>query len=62
MDHHPEWWCTNGGKTINTSLTSHFAGNKVTITDYKVASEMNRIERELNLSPILKFVKKMLHL
>ncbi len=34
MDHHPEWECTNGGKTISVKLTSHFAGNTVTTFDF----------------------------
>ena len=40
-DHHPEWRVTNGGKTVNVKLTSHFAGNKVTRLDFEVAEAMN---------------------
>jgi hypothetical protein len=32
---------TNGGKTLTAKLTSHFAGNKVTLFDFQVAQKMN---------------------
>jgi hypothetical protein len=41
-DHHPEWEITNGGKTVNVTLTSHFAGNKVTLYDFQLAERMNQ--------------------
>ena len=41
-DHHPEWQITDGGKTINVTLTSHFAGNKVTLYDFQLAERMNK--------------------
>ena len=34
MDHHPEWSLTNGGRTVNVRLTSHFANNSLTVLDY----------------------------
>jgi 4a-hydroxytetrahydrobiopterin dehydratase len=40
-DHHPEWKVTNGGNTVEVTLTSHFAGNKVTRLDFELAEEMN---------------------
>jgi pterin-4a-carbinolamine dehydratase len=42
QDHHPEWGVTDGGKTINVRLTSHFAGNKVTLLDFQLAEHMNQ--------------------
>ena len=33
-DHHPERETANGGKSISVRLTSHFAGNQVTLSDY----------------------------
>ena len=42
-DHHPEWRMI-GDKTIEVYLTSHFAGNKVSINDYELAEAMNKIE------------------
>ena len=41
-DHHPEWSVTDGGRTINVTLTSHFAGNKVTRLDFELGEEMNK--------------------
>ena len=40
-DHHPEWSTSDGGCTINVTLTSHFAGNKVTRLDFELAEAMN---------------------
>ena len=40
-DHHPEWSTADGGRTINVTLTSHFAGNKVTRLDFELAEAMN---------------------
>jgi hypothetical protein len=40
-DHHPEWESANGGKSIKVKLTSHFAGNKVTLFDFELAESMN---------------------
>jgi len=41
-DHHPEWSIANGGTTVNVTLTSHFAGNKVTLYDFQLAERMNK--------------------
>ena len=41
-DHHPEWQTSNGGKTVTVKLTSHFAGNKVTLYDFQLAEAMNK--------------------
>ena len=41
-DHHPEWSITDGGKTVNVKLTSHFANNKVTLFDFQIAEHMNQ--------------------
>ena len=41
-DHHPEWSITDGGKTVNVKLTSHFANNKVTLFDFQLAEHMNQ--------------------
>lgn len=40
-DHHPEWSLSNGGKTVNVKLTSHFADNTVTRLDFELAEAMN---------------------
>ena len=40
-EHHPEWQCLNGGKSISVKLTSHFANNKVTLFDFELAEHMN---------------------
>ena len=40
-DHHPEWSITDGGRTVNVTLTSHFAGNKVTRLDFELAQALN---------------------
>lgn len=41
-DHHPEWQTSGDGKVISARLTSHFAGNKVTLYDFQLAEEMNK--------------------
>ena len=41
-DHHPEWSMI-GNKSIKVNLTSHFAGNKVSLKDYELAQHMNKI-------------------
>ena len=41
-DHHPEWSVTDGGCTVNVTLTSHFAGNKVTRLDFELGEQMNK--------------------
>lgn len=41
-DHHPEWEVSDGGKTVSVKLTSHFAGNKVTLFDFQLAEHMNQ--------------------
>ena len=40
-DHHPEWSLTDGGRTVNVKLTSHFAENTVTRLDFELAEAMN---------------------
>ena len=40
-DHHPEWSLTDGGRTVNARLTSHFANNTLTVLDYEIAEHMN---------------------
>lgn len=40
-DHHPEWKSENGGLLIHVKLTSHFAGNTVSLLDYELAEQMN---------------------
>ena len=45
-DHHPEWNLTNGGKTVNVKLTSHFAENTVTRLDFQLAECMNNAYEE----------------
>jgi len=37
-DHHPEWQTANGGTSISVRLTSHFAGNTVTLSDFELAA------------------------
>ena len=41
VDHHPEWSCQDGGKSVSVKLTSHFADNTVTIMDFELAQHMN---------------------
>lgn len=41
-EHHPEWSVSEGGRTVNVKLTSHFAGNKVTLFDFQLAEHMNK--------------------
>eukprot|EP00344_Euplotes_crassus_P010833 CAMPEP_0197004702 /NCGR_PEP_ID=MMETSP1380-20130617/25200_1 /TAXON_ID=5936 /ORGANISM="Euplotes crassus, Strain CT5" /LENGTH=237 /DNA_ID=CAMNT_0042423579 /DNA_START=38 /DNA_END=751 /DNA_ORIENTATION=+ len=43
-DHHPEWKLVSD-RAIEVHLTSHFAGNKVSINDYELAEAMNKIEK-----------------
>lgn len=40
-DHHPEWTLSNGGRTVDVTLTSHFAQNTVTRLDFELAEAMN---------------------
>ena len=49
-DHHPEWTCANGGKSISVKLTSHFANNKVTLFDFELAEHMNQMYSETQSS------------
>ena len=44
-DHHPEWLTSNGGRTVSVRLTSHFAGNKVTLFDFELAENMNQAHK-----------------
>ena len=46
-DHHPEWSLSNGGKTVDVRLTSHFAGNTVTRLDFELAEAMNTANDEI---------------
>lgn len=41
-DHHPEWKSEQGGTLIHVKLTSHFAGNTVSLLDYELAEQMNQ--------------------
>ena len=41
-DHHPEWKSEKGGTSIHVKLTSHFAGNTVSLLDYELAEHMNK--------------------
>lgn len=41
MDHHPEWTVTDGGRIVNVTLTSHFAGNTVSRLDFELAEALN---------------------
>lgn len=41
-DHHPEWRSEAGGTVIHVKLTSHFAGNTVSLLDYELAEAMNK--------------------
>ena len=49
-DHHPEWSLSNGGKTVNVKLTSHFANNTVTRLDVQLAEDMNNAFTETRSS------------
>ena len=60
MNHHPEWWTTEGGKVVNTRLTTHDAGNKITVNDYKAAKAMNVVESEVKSNIVFKLIKKVL--
>ena len=41
-DHHPEWRTEAGGTVVHVKLTSHFAGNTVSLLDYELAEQMNK--------------------
>ena len=41
-DHHPEWHSLDAGRSVSVKLTSHFAGNKVTLFDFQLAEHMNQ--------------------
>ena len=41
-DHHPEWRSDDGGRLVHVKLTSHFAGNTVSLLDYELAEHMNK--------------------
>ena len=41
-DHHPEWRSDDGGRLVHVKLTSHFAGNTVSLLDYELAEYMNK--------------------
>jgi len=45
-DHHPEWSLSDGGKTVDVKLTSHFADNTVTRLDFELAEAMNNAYTE----------------
>lgn len=40
-DHHPEWEVVDGGKVVNVRLTTHWAGNTITRSDFELAEQMN---------------------
>ena len=42
-DHHPEWKMTNGGCTVEVRLTSHYMNNHLSLADFELAQEMNKI-------------------
>ena len=46
-DHHPEWSVSNGGRTVDVRLTSHFAQNTVTRLDFELAEAMNNAYKEI---------------
>ena len=46
-DHHPEWSTSDGGRTVNVKLTSHFANNTVTRLDFELAEAMNTAYSEV---------------
>ena len=41
-DHHPEWQTSADGKVVSAKLSSHFAGNMVTLYDFQLAEQMNK--------------------
>jgi 4a-hydroxytetrahydrobiopterin dehydratase len=41
MDHHPDW--SNSYNTVNISLSTHSAGNKVTAKDRKLADDIDKL-------------------
>jgi len=43
-DHHPEWTVKQGGCTVDVRLTTHWAGNTVTRSDFELAEVMNHCE------------------
>ena len=45
-DHHPEWHTMDGGRTVNVTLTSHFAQNTVTRLDFELAECMSNAYTE----------------
>ena len=49
-NHHPEWSITNGGKTLEVKLTSHFADKTVTRLDFEMAEAMNIAFEENRIS------------
>ena len=46
-DHHPEWSSSDGGRTVNVRLTSHFANNTVTRLDFELAEAMTNAYTEV---------------
>ena len=42
-DHHPEWKTSNGGLLVEVRLTSHFNNNHLSLADFELAQEMNKI-------------------
>ena len=43
-DHHPEWSVQDGGKQVHIRLTTHWAGNTVTRSDFELAEALNKAE------------------
>ena len=55
-DHHPEWSLSDNGRSVNVKLTSHFAGNKVTLLDFELAENMNEqfqiVQHDFKMFPL----------
>lgn len=51
MNHHPDW--RNVYNTVEISLSTHDAGNKVTEKDRQLAEAIDRLLSEKNNYPIL---------
>ena len=42
-DHHPEWNTSADGLSVQVRLTSHFAGNTLSLLDFELAQKMNQL-------------------
>lgn len=56
-DHHPEWKM-NASRSISVNLTSHFAGNKVSLKDYELAQKMNEVFKSTKSFSQYSFITK----